>query len=331
MPTVVLGMSDGVDSAVAALLLKKQGYAVYGLFLDTGIPNAPECALESAKRLSIPLKIHDARAELETIVCEPFRSAYCAGRTPSPCISCNPLMKFRLLAEYADKIGAKYIATGHYSLCDGRHIYTGHPSCDQSYMLARLLPGQVARLLLPLGAYAKKQVREIADEVGLPVAEKPDSRENCFIRGMHYIEWIESRGEVPPEGALLFQGREIGRHRGIHRYTVGQRWHETMGGRRLYISSIDVAANTVTLALWEDTFRSEIDVSDCSWIAEEPPASFRAVIRARHTRWEMPTATVTKCGASCRVVTDEPLRAPAPGQALAMYDGNMLLGGGWIA
>ena len=327
---VVLGLSDGVDSAVAARVLVSEGDDVFGLYLDIGGERERADALDSARRLGIPLRVLPIREELEKFVCAPFARAYLNGKTPNPCIGCNPNVKFPALCRCADELGATFIATGHYAVCDRRHIYMGNPDNDQSYMLARLTDEQVSRLLLPLGAYEKARVREIAREMGLTVADKPDSRENCFIRGMSYADWIESREDVPGEGPAVFRGAEIGRHSGIHRYTVGQRWPEMIGDRRAYVRAIRADRNEIELCLWEDLFQREFHVSDAHWIGFSPDVPFRARVRVRHTRWETPDCTVFPAEGGARVVADEPLRAPAPGQAAAFYRDTMLLGGGYI-
>lgn len=327
---VVLGLSDGVDSAVAARVLLDAGYEVFGLYLDIGGESERTDALESAWRLGVSLRVMPIRGALEKYVCAPFAEAYLRGETPNPCIGCNPNVKFPALCRYADELGARFIATGHYAKCDQTHIYMGNPDNDQSYMLARLTDEQVKRLLLPLGEYEKTRVREIARDMGLTVAGKPDSRENCFIKGMTYADWIRTRGDVPGEGPAIFRGNEIGRHEGIYRYTVGQRWPEMIGDRRAYVSAIRADRNEIELCLWEDLFKNEFDVSNVHWMAFSPDSPFRASVRVRHTRWETPACTVIPTPYGAHVIADEPLRAPAPGQAAAFYRDTMLLGGGYI-
>lgn len=327
---VVLGLSDGVDSAVAARVLLDAGYEVFALYLDIGGETERADALGSALRLGIPLKVQEIRDSLEKYVCAPFAEAYLNGKTPNPCIGCNPNVKFPALCRYADEIGAEKIATGHYARCDGKHIFMGNPDNDQSYMLARLTNGQIRRLLLPLGDLEKPRVREIARKMGLTVADKPDSRENCFIKGMSYADWIASRGNVSGEGPAIFRGEEIGRHAGIYRYTVGQRWPETVGERRVYVRAIDPVRNQIELCLWEDLFMREFDVTDAHWVDGAPDAPIRASVRVRHTRWETPACTVIPAENGAHVIADEPLRAPAPGQAAAFYQEDMVLGGGYI-
>ena len=330
---IVLGLSDGVDSAAAAHLLLRAGYDVRALYMDTGTQKERRGAQESADEAGIPLRVVDVREMMEERVCGPFAREYAAGRTPSPCLVCNPRVKIPLLLAYADEIGAEKAATGHYARCDGKYLYKGKPSCDQSYMLSRLAPGQLARLLLPLGGYEKDEVRRIAREAGYPARDRPDSRENCFIRGETYVEWLEKRIPAPPEGPVYYEGRRIACHRGIHRYTVGQRWGETKEGRRLYVSRIDSADGSLTVCLWEGLFTTEILAEDMAWAGgEAPEAPLRASVRVRHTRWEEPACTVYPLeGGRARAVTDEPLRAPAPGQTAVFYSGDRVVGAGVLA
>lgn len=330
MEKVVLGLSDGVDSAVAAYLLKKEGYHVTGLYLDLGGEKERMEAERSAELLGIPLTVQPVKEELERYVCAPFAMSYLRGETPNPCLTCNPTVKLPSLIRCADRIGARFIATGHYVRTDGRFLYTGAPSCDQSYMLCRTPQDQVRRLLLPLGETSKDKVRDLARDLNLPVADKPDSRENCFIRGMTYADWIEKRGVIPSEGPVILNGTVVGKHRGIHRWTVGQRWEELIGERRAYVQAIEPEANVIRLCLWEDLFTCSLTARDPVRIGPWPESPFRATVRVRHTRWEMPGCTVCDKGDTFTLRTDEPLRAPTPGQSAALYIGDRLIGSGFI-
>ena len=185
---VVLGLSGGVDSAVSARLLTDAGYEVLGLYLDNGLPGAEGARLAAAS-LGIPLEIRDVRREMEERVCRPFAESYLRGETPNPCILCNPAVKLRALAETADRVGAAHIATGHYAVSRDGALYRGRPENDQSYMLCRITPDQLDRLLLPLGPYRKTEVRALAEKLGLPVAHKPDSMEICFVPGGDYAAY----------------------------------------------------------------------------------------------------------------------------------------------
>lgn len=330
MSKVVLGFSGGVDSAVSAELLKKQGFQVYGLYLDNTDEAARLAAVTAAEQRGIDLKVLDVKAQLEERVCRPFTEAYLRGETPNPCILCNPALKFKSLMEYADAVGAALVATGHYARSAGGRIYKGRPANDQSYMLCRLTRQQAERALFPLGDYEKAQVRQLAEELGLPAAHKPDSMEICFIPDKDYIGWLSRRAAMPPEGYFVFHGQVVGRHEGIHRYTVGQRRPGLMDGRKVYISRIDPVSNRIELALWEELFQTEVTVRDFNWLIEPPRSPICASVRVRHTKWENPPCSAVVEGDRVRIRCVEPVRAPAAGQSAVLYDGDQLLGGGFI-
>ena len=330
MAKVVLGFSGGVDSAVSAVLLQKAGHEVHGVYLDNTGAAERECAVSAAERMGIPLSVIDVRAELEEKVCKPFTDCYLRGETPNPCILCNPSLKFRNLIAEADRLGAELVATGHYARAEKGMLFKGMPSNDQSYMLCRLTREQAGRLILPLGDFEKAQVRAMAEEFGLPSAHKPDSMEICFIPDKDYIRWLSERAELPDAGDFVFHGEVIGQHEGIIRYTVGQRRPGLFDGRKLYISRIDAASNTVELSLWEELFRTEVRARDFNWLIDEPIDPIRASVRVRHTKWENPDCTATIEDGTVKIVCDEPVRAPAAGQSAVLYDGDRLLGGGFI-
>lgn len=331
MSKVLLGLSGGVDSAVAARLLQKAGHTVHGLYLDIGSPEARADAVKTAEFLGVELDIMDISEELEENVCRPFVESYLRGETPNPCIMCNPSVKFKCLIERADAIGAEYIATGHYARTMDGGLYKAHSANDQSYMLCRLRREQVERLLLPLGEFEKSAVRAMAEQFGIPVANKPDSMEICFIPDKDYIGWISRRAEVPGEGNFVFNGAVLGRHEGIHRWTVGQRIPGLYNERKLYVAEIRPETNEIILALWEDLFKTEVRVRDFNWLIDEPSEVIRGSVKVRHTKWECPECSVYPAeGGMVRVVTDEAVRAPARGQAAVIYCGERVLGGGYI-
>ena len=330
MSKVVLGFSGGVDSAVSAELLKKQGFQVYGLYLDNTDEAARLAAVTAAEQRGIDLQVLDVKAQLEERVCRPFTESYLWGETPNPCILCNPTLKFKSLLEYADAVGAELVATGHYARAAGGRIYKGRPANDQSYMLCRLTRQQAERALFPLGDYEKAQVRQLAEELGLPAAHKPDSMEICFIPDKDYIGWLSRRAAMPPEGDFVFHGQVVGRHEGIHRYTVGQRRPGLMDGRKVYISRIDPVSNRIELALWEELFQTEVTARDFNWLIEPPRSPICASVRVRHTKWENPPCSAVVEGDRVRIRCVEPVRAPAAGQSAVLYDGDQLLGGGFI-
>jgi len=330
MSKIVLGFSGGVDSAVSTMLLKKAGHEVYGLYMDNADEAARQCAIDAAEFIGVPLTVLDVKAELERNVCRPFTEAYLRGETPNPCIICNPSTKFKNLLAEADRIGAELVATGHYARTENGRLMKGMPANDQSYMLCRLSREQVRRAVFPLGGFEKTQVRALAEEFGLPVAHKPDSMEICFIPDKDYIGWISRRAELPPPGDFIFRGEVVGRHEGIHRYTVGQRRPGLIDGRKVYISRISAADNTIELALWEDLFKTEVRARDFNWLIDRPAEPIRANVRVRHTKWEMPPCTVYPEADGVRIICDEPVRAPAVGQSAVLYDGDYVLGGGFI-
>ena len=330
MKKVVLGFSGGVDSAVCARLLKDAGFEVHGLYMDNTDERALADAVSTAEYIGIPLHIRDVHRELDELVCSRFAESYLRGETPNPCIICNPTLKFRSLLEHADEIGAEHIATGHYARAEGGMLFKGMPSNDQSYMLCRIRCEQLDRLILPLGRYEKVQVRKLAEGFTLPVAHKPDSMEICFIPDKDYISWLGKRAPLPPEGNFVFHGEVIGRHEGIHRYTVGQRRPGLYNERKLYIASINAETNEIELALWEELFKKTVIARDFNWLCNTPSEPVRATVRVRHTKWENPPCTAYVEGDLVRIECDEPVRAPASGQSAVLYDGDRVLGGGFI-
>lgn len=330
MSRIVLGFSGGVDSAVSAMLLKNAGHEVIGLYMDNTDENALRDAVETAEFAGIELEVADVRAALEENVCRPFTDCYLRGETPNPCVICNPSVKFKTLLAAADRRGAELVATGHYARAENGAIYKGRPSNDQTYMLCRLTREQAARAVFPLGTLEKTQTRAMAEEFGLPVAHKGDSMEICFIPDKDYIGWLGRRAELPGAGDYVLHGEVVGRHEGIYRYTVGQRRPGMIDGRKVYVSRIDARTNTVELALWEELFKTEVTARDFNWLIDAPDKPIRASVRVRHTKWENPPCTVYNDGGTVRIVCDEPVRAPAAGQSAVLYDGDRLLGGGFI-
>ena len=327
---VVLGFSGGVDSAVSARLLQAQGCTVLGVYLDTGTEEQREETEQAAERMGISLSVVPVKALLEEHVCRPFTEAYLEGRTPNPCILCNPSVKFKCLLNEADRLGAFYIATGHYARSENGAVFKGHPDNDQSYMLCRLKREQAARLLLPLGPYSKKEVRAMAEEMELPAAHKKDSMEICFIPDKDYFGWLSARASLPGPGPLVFHGERIGTHEGICRYTVGQRYPGLINERKVYVSRLDPDTNTVTLVLWEELFKTTVRAKGFSFLCDLPEGPQQATVRVRHTKWENPPCTFYREGETVRIECETPVRAPAPGQSAVLYQGERLLGGGFI-
>lgn len=337
MEKVVLGLSGGVDSAVAAARLRQQGYAVHGLFLEVGLGGEAE-AQSVADSLGIPLYVAHRSAALEQHVCAYFAHEYCAGRTPNPCVMCNPTVKFKALLEHADEIGARYVATGHYARIGrdskGRALLLRAQSeKDQSYMLCRLPRSVLERCLFPLGgATSKEEVRTEARGLTLPIADKPDSMDICFVPDGDFAGWLEKRGVCLPEGDFVDEnGIVLGRHRGIHHYTVGQRRGLGIAAEgRLFVREIDVPGNRIVLSL-HDVYREEMTVRQINWCAPEYMADgpFTCGVRVRYSK-KAADGTVYPNGEQARVVFASPVRAPAAGQAAVFYDGDIVIGGGFI-
>ena len=332
MSKVVLGFSGGVDSAVSAVLLQRAGFEVHGLYMDNTSAEARQEAAASAERMGVELTVIDVHDALEERVCRAFTDCYLRGETPNPCILCNPTLKFPTLLQEADRVGAELVATGHYARAENGALYKGRPANDQSYMLCRLTKEQVARLTLPLGGFEKKQVRALAEEFGLPAAHKKDSMEICFIPDKDYVGWIRRRAELPGPGDFVFHGVCVGQHDGVVNWTVGQRIPGLHEGRKLYVSRIDAKANVIELALWEELFKTEVLAGDFNWLIDPPVGKIiPASVRVRHTKWEEPPCTVTAEGERVAWIRCEtPVRAPAPGQSAVLYQGERLIGGGFI-
>lgn len=334
---VVLGLSGGVDSAVAANRLRDMGYEVHGLFLEMGLGGEDD-AQKVADSLNIPLYIAHKSNELEKNVCSYFANEYCSGRTPNPCVVCNPTVKFKTLIDYADEIGAEFIATGHY-VRTGKDkngnacIVRAMSPKDQTYMLNRLGRDVISRCIFPLGeAENKDEIRIEAKANDIPVADKPDSMDICFVKDGDFGGWLERRGAKLPEGDFVdLQGNILGKHNGIHRYTVGQRRGLGIAAEgRLFVHSLDVENNRVILGL-EDIMRDEIYVSDVNYCIPEyaQDGPFECSIRVRYSK-NATKATVYPQGKDAKVVFEKPVRAPADGQSAVFYDDDILIGGGFI-
>lgn len=335
-PKLVLGLSGGVDSAVAARLLLEQGFQVSCVYLNNGVSD-PGPARAAAGELGLPLDVIDIRPALEALVCRPFAEAYLAGRTPNPCVLCNPSVKFAALLAVADELHAPFVATGHYARVERSEsralLKKGMPANDQSYMLSRLPQSILQRVIFPLGDYEKSAVRELAAGFGLSVANKPDSMEICFIPGNDYAAWLEERGCALPEGDFVSpDGTVLGRHKGIHRYTLGQgKGLGVSGPHRYFVSKLDTKTNRITLSDGSDLGRRTIFCTDPSWIAVDGlTAPMEVTARFRHSRSET-ACVIHPAEDGVRVEAKTPVRAPTPGQLAVFYDGDTVLGSAWIA
>lgn len=346
----VLGISGGVDSAVAAKLLKESGYEVLGVYLKSRrCRDESAAARQAAEQAGIDFCTMDISDSLETCVVEPFVQAYLHGKTPNPCIFCNPTVKFPMLVKAANGWGAEFVATGHYARtvtlpsCDGRKLIAAMPCAnDQSYMLCRLPKETVQRLIFPLSTMnGKDTVRKLAEGQQVSAYDKPDSMEICFIPDNDRVRFLEHeagaaivdelRGEFVDQ-----QGRVLGRHEGIHRYTVGQRRGLAMAfGERAYVTAIDGETHRVVLGSKDDVVRNTLRMTDCIWHIPVS-APFEAHVRVRHSRGYTDGVVYPEGrGKTARIEFQNGVRAPAPGQSAVCYvdmDGeqNVLIGGGYI-
>jgi tRNA-specific 2-thiouridylase len=351
---VVLGMSGGVDSSVAGWLLREQGYEVVGITAKVWPqdcmsraedkccgPQAVADARMVAHRLGIAHYVVDEAADFQRLVIDYFTSEYRAGRTPNPCVMCNEKVKFGNLLEKARRLGARYIATGHYArvehAADGPRLFRAvDRSRDQSYFLFSLRPEQLSSVLMPVGGLAKPEVRRIARELGLKVHDKADSQEICFVPGNDYTAFLRSHlGEtdLQPGGIYDLQGHRIGEHEGIEFYTVGQR-RGLPGGMGLprYVVDIDAARQRVIVGTADDLLSREFRIDSCNWTAgAQPGEAFPCEVKIRYNQGEFGARVTPHADGSAQVVLDEPQRAVTPGQACVCYDGDRVLGGGWIA
>lgn len=350
---ILIAMSGGVDSSVAAGLLCKDGNECIGATMklyhneDAGIPRAHTCCslddVEDARsvcyKLGIPYYVFNFSDDFGEKIIDKFVRSYEAGLTPNPCIDCNRYMKFDKLFDRADVLGCDKIATGHYAridFADGRYRLKKalDETKDQSYVLYAMTQKQLSRTLFPLGDLAKSETRRIADAAGLVNADKPDSQDICFVPDGDYAKIIELHMGRPaaPGNFIDPTGKVLGKHAGIIRYTVGQ--HRGLGidtpGKR-YVCAVNAADNTVTLGEAGDLMRREAVVNDFNWIAGEAPASpIRCKAKLRYRQVEQPAVVTPRADGSVQILFDEPQRAVTPGQAAVLYDGEVVLGGGTV-
>lgn len=347
---VLVAMSGGVDSSVAAQLLIDAGHTCIGCTMklyeneDAGVPRAHTCcALEDvedarsvAYRLGMRYYVFNFTSDFREKVMEPFVRAYQCGRTPNPCIDCNRFMKFEKLFDRARILGCDHVATGHYARItfDGTRYHlkkARDESKDQSYVLYAMTQAQLAHTLFPLGELHKTETRRIASASGLVNADKPDSQDICFVPDGDYVRFIERfTGEPAQPGNFVdTAGHVLGQHRGVIGYTVGQRRIGIALPERHYVCRVCPETNTVVLGTAAELVQSEASAADFHWISGEvPSAPIRCTVRTRYHQPEQ-AAEVTPTGAdTVRIRFDAPQRAITPGQAAVLYDGDEVLGGG---
>jgi tRNA-specific 2-thiouridylase len=369
MSRVVLAMSGGVDSSVAAHLLLQAGHDVIGVFMRHGDTAASACATESgpgldlpvlttrsdhkqgccsaadaadarrvADRLDIPFYALNLQADFGRII-DYFVDEYVRGRTPNPCVVCNQWLKFGKLFEYADSVDAQYVATGHYArrsqaadgtpmLCRGADL-----DKDQSYVLFGISPARLDRMLLPIGSYRKPEIRSIAAELGLRVAEKRDSQEICFVPDGRHDEFVRARrGDRDTAGRIITtDGRSVGTHAGIERFTIGQR--KGLGvamGEPYFVVRIDPVTRDVVIGPRAALARHRLAANRTNWLSKPPPGLFRCQAKIRYNTPPAHAAARVLVDDRLEIEFDEPCYGVAPGQAVVCYDGDRVLGGGWI-
>ena len=353
MKKVVVAMSGGVDSSVAAALLKQQGYEVIGMMLrlwsEPGKEDSNRCctpdsmamARRVAAKLDIPFYVVDAKQIFRETVVQYFLDGYAAGGTPNPCLLCNRQIRWTFLLEHALALGADFMATGHYvrkmTTGDGTHqlVRAVDPNKDQSYVLHVLNQEKLARELFPVGEYPKSEIRKMAEALNLPVYKRPDSQDLCFLAGEDYRNFIQrNAAEMLVPGEIVTRANQrLGHHNGLANYTIGQR--KGLGVQSsvpLYVLGKDAATNTLIVGEADELGRDELLAKDVNWmLGEAPREPFRAEVKIRYTAKEAwAQVTPLEGGKQVRVRFDAPQRDVTAEQAAVFYDGDLLVGGGII-
>jgi tRNA-specific 2-thiouridylase len=354
---VIVGMSGGVDSSVTAGLLVEQGYDVVGITLNLwpeleGMPDdaredaccalgAVEDARRVADRLGIRYYVMNFRETFEEKVIKDFVKEYARGRTPNPCVRCNQFIKFDALLARAAQFDADYVATGHYARVEqdadsGRWMLrkSADLSKDQSYVLYVMTQDRLEHALFPLGGLSKSDTRKLAQEWKLPVANKPESQDICFVPYKRYTEFLERHAPESLEAGPIVDtaGQQVGTHQGIALHTIGQRRGLGLATQEpRYVTGLNAATNTVTIGLLDDLLRTGCVLEDVNWVKiPEPTEPLRTFARIRYRAELVPATVFAEPGARARVIFDQPQRAVTPGQAVVFYDGEYVVGGGTI-
>jgi tRNA-specific 2-thiouridylase len=368
---VVVAMSGGVDSSVAARLMLERGYDVVGVFMRHGVPaddtgHSATCRTDSrlpildfpgahkqgcctaadaedarrvAHNLGIPFYALNLQDGFDRII-DYFVAEYVGGRTPNPCVMCNNWLKFGKLFDYADGIGAEYVATGHYARVmranttgETRLLRGIDQDKDQSYVLFGIDRHLLERILLPVGEFHKSQVRAMAAEVGLRVAEKKDSQEICFVPAGRHADFVRGKkGPRETSGRIVtVAGDVVGSHDGIERFTIGQRRGLGVAmGERYFVVRIDPLTNNVVIGRREDLARDTLAAVRANWLVEMPDTPLRCLAQIRYNSIAKPAVMYPSGADRFTIVFDEPRHGVAPGQAVVCYEGERVLGGGWI-
>lgn len=349
---VIIAMSGGVDSSVAAFLMKEKGFDCIGATMklyendEIGISREKTCcslddiedARSVARRLSMPYYVFNFKEEFEEKVIRKFISTYENGGTPNPCIDCNRYLKFEKLFQRMNELEYNYVVTGHYAKIEENDGWfylkkAVDDTKDQSYVLYSLTQYQLSHILFPLGEYTKNEIRDIAEKQGFLNARKKDSQDICFVPDGNYTDFIEryTGKKYPPGDFVDINGKPIGKHQGIIRYTNGQR--KGLGvafGQPMYVAGKNIEKNTVTLCTNEELFSKELKAVDFNWIIPNPQNEIKCSARVRYNMREKPATAYINDDNSVNVVFDEPQRAITRGQAVVLYDGDIVLGGGTI-
>lgn len=354
-PTAAIAISGGIDSLVAAHLLRQAGHPILGLHFVTGfeawispaeassttalLAMARERLAPIEAQLQTPIRVVDLRAAFRDQVVTYFTSAYAAGLTPNPCLVCNPAIKFGHLLEHAKVLGADLLATGHYARIvqegDSRpHLLRGMDATkDQSYFLARLTPAQLARIRFPLGDMTKADTRRMAAEAGLQALVDKESQDICFIHEGAYSEFLASQPgfSSSPGPVVDTAGKRLGSHRGLHRHTVGQRRGLGIPGPvPYYVIRLEPQANRLVIGTREELYRKVCRVEGINWISTPPTEPLTVEVRIRYRHKAVPARLIPAQDQSAEVRFSEPQTAITPGQGAAFYAGERVLGGGWI-
>jgi tRNA-specific 2-thiouridylase len=363
---VIVGMSGGLDSTMTAALLKKEGYEVEGIFLEFWKNKNSEEGYESARKMAeiLGIQLHKVNAEedFKKKIIDEFIREYESGRTPNPCVICNPRMKFKVLMDEMRKINADFMATGHYARLRREtpntkyqilnkakyskskstiHLMKAEDKTkDQSYFLYGLNQKQLEKIIFPLGDYLKSRVREIAREMNLPVADREESQDVCFVSQDNFGNFLKKYIKNIPGKICDMSGKELGKHEGLHFYTIGQRKGINLGGEGpYYVIKKNISKNMLIVSNKEDLLVDEFKVNEVNWISTDIEFSLKAEIKVRYhsnpvcgTIMEVKSSKfkVKSAGKNYRIKLDEPQEAITPGQSAVFYRGDEVLGGGII-